>query len=183
MTAGLLVVDVQRDFLSPSLGVLGDGYEGRVAGLLDVVRRAGMPVVHVHSLFEPDGSDWMPRYRQRGSIPCVRGTPGAEVVPGALPIPGEPVIVKHTFDAFVGTDLQERLEALSITRLLVAGLVTGTCVLLSSAAAMQRGFEVAVVEDAVADVPAVHGTVLDGYRFIFDRVATAEALAWAQIAG
>lgn len=96
--AALLLVDVQRDFLSPSLDELGDGYPERVAHVLAVARSAGLHVVHAHSLFEPDGSDWMRRYRERGRIPCVRGTEGAEVLPEARPVDGEPVVVKHSFD-------------------------------------------------------------------------------------
>ena len=84
-TTALLLVDVQRDFLSSSLGPLRDGYGDRVTGLLDVARAGGLPVVHVHSAFAPDGSDWMRRYRPRGSIPCVRGTPGAVVLAGCEP--------------------------------------------------------------------------------------------------
>jgi nicotinamidase-related amidase len=106
MRAALLVVDVQTDFLSPALGALGEGFEDRLSGLLTAVRASEADVIHVHSLFAPDGSDWMPRYLRRGWIPCVRGTSGAEVVPAARPAAGELVVEKQTFDAFLGTDLQ-----------------------------------------------------------------------------
>lgn len=176
MTTAVLVIDVQRDFLSPSLG---EGYEARLASLLHAARTGELPVVHVHSRFEPDGSDWMPRYRRRGNIPCIRGTDGAAVASVARPVDGETVVVKHTFDAFLGTTLEEHLRSQGVDRLLVAGLVTSTCVLLSAATAMQLGFEVAVVEDAVADEPDVHAAVLDRYQFVFDRVVAADAASWA----
>lgn len=177
--AALLVIDVQGDFLSPVLGSLRDGYEDRLAELLTTIRATDVAVVHVHSRFSPDGSDWMPRYRRRGLIPCVDGTPGAEVAEAALPAEGEEVLVKQTFDAFLGTGLEATLAASGIQRVLVAGLVTSTCVLFSAASAMQRGFDVAVVEDAVADEPMTHVAVLDRYRFVFDVVSRAEAVGWA----
>jgi len=176
--AALLLVDVQRDFVSSSLEELGEGYPERVARLLAVARSAGLHVVHVHSLFEPDGSDWMRRYRGRGRIPCVRGTEGAEVLPEARPVEGEPVVVKQSFDAFQRSDLHPGLRAADVEVVLVAGLVTSTCVLFTATSAMQLGYLVGVVEDAAADVPAVHERVLRQYPFVFDRVTVESALTW-----
>jgi nicotinamidase-related amidase len=180
--AALLLVDVQGDFLDPSLGELGDGYPERVAKLLDVVRSAGLLVVHVHSLFAPDQSDWMRRYRGRGAIPCVRGKEGAEIVAEARPADGEPVVVKQSFDGFLRTDLATLLRSEEVEVLLVAGLVTSTCVLFTAASAMQLGFTVAVVEDAVADDPWVHERVLSQYPYMFDRTTIDSALAWVDAA-
>ena len=177
--AALLLVDVQGDFLSPGLAELGAGYPERVARLLDVVRSAGLLVVHVHSFFAPDRSDWMRRYRARGQIPCVRGTEGAEVVPEASAVDGEQVVEKQAFDAFLRTDLHERLRSAGVEVVLVAGLVTSTCVLFTATSAMQLGYQVAVVEDATADQPSVHERVLGQYPFVFDRVTIDSALAWA----
>ena len=178
--AALLLVDVQRDFLAPSLGALGEGYEQRVGHLLEVMRAAQLPTVHVHSSFAEDGSDWMRRYGARGRIPCVAGTEGAAVVAEAAPAEGKAVVVKQTFDPFVATDLHERLRDAGTEVVLVAGLVTSTCVLLTAAGAMQRGYLVGVVEDATADEPVTHADVLARYPYIFDVVATTEALNWAR---
>lgn len=178
--AALLLVDVQHDFLAPSLGALAEGYEQRVARLLDIARSAQLPIVHVHSSFAEDGSDWMRRYRARGRIPCVAGTEGAVVVSAAAPAESEAVVVKQTFDPFVGTDLDARLRDAGVEVVLVAGLITSTCVLLTAAGAMQRGYLVGVVEDATADVPATHEQVLARYPFVFDVVATDGALDWVR---
>ena len=177
--AALLLVDVQRDFLSSSLAELGAGYPERVARLLDLARTAGLLVVHVHSFFAPDQSDWMRRYRARGRIPCVRGTEGAEVVLEALPVEGEQVVEKQAFDGFLRTDLHARLRSAGVEVVLVAGLVTSTCVLFTATSAMQLGYQVAVVEDATADQPSVHDRVLAQYPFVFDRVTIDAALSWA----
>ena len=177
--AALLLVDVQRDFLSSSLAELGAGYPERVARLLDLARTAGLLVVHVHSFFAPDQSDWMRRYRARGRIPCVRGTEGAEVVMEALPVEGEQVVEKQAFDGFLRTDLQARLRSAGVEVVLVAGLVTSTCVLFTATSAMQLGYQVAVVEDATADQPSVHDRVLAQYPFVFDRATIDAALSWA----
>ena len=181
-SAALVLVDVQNDFVDPGLAELGTGYTDRVATLLAHVRAAGVPVVHVHSVFAPDGSDWMRRYRPRGRIPCVTGTDGVEVRPEATPLAGEPVVVKQTFDAFIRTGLDTLLRDLQVEAVLVAGLVTSTCVLFTATSAMQRGYTVGVVEDATADQPSVHARVLKRYPFIFDVVTIDGALDWTRAA-
>jgi ureidoacrylate peracid hydrolase len=50
---------------------------------------------------------------------------------------------------------------------LVAGLVTSTCVLLTAASATQLGYLVALVEDCCADRQPFHDRVLRTYPFMF----------------
>jgi nicotinamidase-related amidase len=138
--------------------------------------------VHVHSVFAPDGSDWIRRYRPRGWIPCVAGTDGVQVLPEATPLAGETVVVKHTFDAFIRTELDALLRDLHVEAVLVAGLVTSTCVLFTATSAMQHGYTVGVVENATADQPSVHARVLQQYPFVFDVVTVDGAVDWTRAA-
>ena len=62
-----------------------------------------------------------------------RGTPGVETLPFAAELPGEQVVTKQSFDGFLGTDLDEVLAGRGIRGLLIAGLVTSTCVLFTAA--------------------------------------------------
>ena len=169
----LLLIDVQGDFYSPALGSTRNGYADRVAGLLDLCRTTGLPVVHAHARFAADGSDWMARYLLRDWTPCIEGTPGVGVCDFAEPRPAEPVVVKRSFDAFLQTDLDAILRGLGCEVLLVAGLVTSTCVLLSAATATQLGYLVTVVEDCCADELDRHEATLASYPFVFDRVRVA----------
>jgi nicotinamidase-related amidase len=165
----LVLIDVQADFWPETLATAFPDFPAATGSLLAAARERGIDVVHVHALFQPDGTDWMARYRLRGRIPCVAGTPGAETLPFAAPVPGERVVVKQTFDAFLGTDLDAALRAAGKRFLLMAGLVTSTCVLFTAASATQRGYLVAVVEDCCADGPGSHERVLDEYPFLFSR--------------
>ena len=45
--------------------------------------------------------------------------------------------------------------------------MTSVCVLLTAAAAAQRGYLVSVVEDCRADKPEAHGHTLERYPFVF----------------
>jgi len=138
--------------------------------VLDTCRSQGLEVVHLRASFQLDMSDWMLRYLLRGRIPCVAGTEGVAPLPVANEEPGERVILKQTFDGFHNPELRQYLHESRKRFLLVAGLVTSTCVLFTASSATQLGFLCAVVEDCCADEPVAHQQTLDRYRLIFDRV-------------
>jgi nicotinamidase-related amidase len=168
----LLLIDVQRDFWSERLAPSFPDFPANVARLLALCRRERLEVIHVRASFKPDMSDWMPKYRLRGRIPCVEGTEGVETLPFAMEKPGEVVIVKQTFDAFHNPNLLPYLRRNGKRFLLTAGLITSTCVFLTTASAAQLGLLAAVVEDCCADEPFIHEHTLDRYQFIFDRTTT-----------
>ncbi|HYJ67626.1 MAG TPA: isochorismatase family cysteine hydrolase [Nocardioidaceae bacterium] len=164
----LILVDVQNDFWSEEIASESPRFPSRIEALLGTCRELGIEVFHVHGGFQEDMSDWIARYRLRGQIPCVVGTEGAEPLPVAVPRPGERVVVKQSFDAFLGTGLDELLRSAGKRFVFVAGLVTSTCVLLTAATATQRGYLVALVEDCCADRQRFHDYVLRAYHpFMF----------------
>jgi nicotinamidase-related amidase len=165
----LLLIDVQRDFWPEQLASIFPDFPANVTRLLELCRTEGIEIIHLRASFKADRSDWMPKYRLRGRIPCVEGTPGIEVLPFAVERPGEAVLVKHTFDGFHHPELLQHLRQKGKRFVLTAGLVTSTCVLFTTASAMQHGFLGAVIEDCCADEPVAHAHTLDRYQFIFER--------------
>jgi nicotinamidase-related amidase len=168
----LLLIDVQRDFWSERLQPIFPDFAANIERLLALCRSEGLEVIHLRAIFQPDMSDWMLRYRLRGRIPCVAGTEGAETMGFAKEQPGEQMIIKQTFDGFHSPELLPYLRERGKRFLLTAGLVTSTCVLLTTASATQLGFLTAVVEDCCADEPFIHEQTLERYQFIFDRTTT-----------
>ena len=169
----LLLIDVQKDFWADEMAAAFPDYHDNVARLLAYCRSEGIDVLHLRARFRQDKSDWMVRYLGKGSIPCVEGTPGEEIFPSATEAAGEPVIYKNTFDGFLTGDLHTRLQARDKRYLLMAGLVTSVCVLLTAAAAAQRGYLVTLVEDCCADLPTAHAHTLERYPFVFNRTTSA----------
>lgn len=167
----LLLIDVQRDFWEPQIELAFPDFPDKVARLLRFCRGEGIDILHIRAVFEPDGTDWMARYHLKGSIPCLRGSPGADILPCAEALPGETVLIKQSFDAFQIPELAPYLHDRGKQFLLTAGLVTSICVLLTTASASQQGFLTAVIEDCCADDPDRHTDTLERYPFIFDRVA------------
>jgi nicotinamidase-related amidase len=165
----LLLIDVQEDFWSETLAQNFPHFPTNVAQLLSFSRTEGIEVIHIRASFKPDMSDWMPRYKLRGRIPCVQGTAGVEALPFALDKLGETVMLKQSFDGFHNPELLRHLRQRRKRFILTAGLVTSVCVFLTTASAAQSGFLTAVVEDCCADQPHAHEQTLDTYQFIFER--------------
>ena len=101
-------------------------------------RATGRPVIHIqhrspraHSLFHPDA-------------------PGYPFKPEALPHEGEPVLHKQVNSSFIGTDLEQRLRAKGISRVVIAGITTDHCVSTTTRMAGNLGFDAIIVSDATA---------------------------------
>lgn len=171
----LLVVDVQNDFLNDVPDP--EAYRRSVTSLLWYCRGTGIGVYHLRVSREVDRSNWLPFEMRRDRAPCIRGTVGAETPQWAEALPDEPVIQKDAFDGFLGTDLEERLRTAGITHVLLAGLVTSVCVLITALAAMQRGFLVTVVRDCVADEEPDHFDTLNRYGGFFFGVTSSREIA------
>jgi|LGOV01.1.fsa_nt_gb nicotinamidase-related amidase len=172
----LLLVDVQKDFWPEKLANLYPDFPENISNLLSLCRNNGIDIIHLRASFKEDMSDWMPRYRIRKRIPCVEGTEGSEVLPFATELPGEKIFTKQTFDGFHDPSLISYLRNQQKRFLLIAGLVTSTCVLFTAASATQLGFLSAVISDCCADEPTIHSTILERYQFVFDQIKSDQIL-------
>jgi len=155
----LLVIDVQRDFLSG--GALAVPQGNRVVPVLNryvaEFQRRGLPIVATrdwhppnHCSFIPHGGRWPPH--------CVAGTPGAGFADALHLPPDVHVVSKATasdheqYSAFPESDLAAWLRARRVRRLFAGGLATDYCVFADVCDALRNGFEVVVLTDAIAAV-------------------------------
>ena len=164
----LVVIDMQRDFIEK--GGFGDSLGNDVArleaivpttaGLIDLFRRNGWPIIHTREAHKPDLSDCPPSKIARGNPSLkigeagamgrllVTGEPGNQIVDALAPMGDEIVIDKPGKGMFWATGLHERLQGLGITHLVFAGVTTEVCVQTSMREANDRGYESLLVEDA-----------------------------------
>ena len=118
----LLIVDFQNDYFPtfPSAKWPLDNTEAAAANgakLLAAFRAQGLPVFHIrHEFSSADAPFFQP------------GSEGAQIHASMLPLEGEPVILKHHVNSFLGTDLQAQLLAQGVERLVVCGLQSDYCV-------------------------------------------------------
>ena len=140
----LVVVDVQ-------VGVVGGAWEvdrvvGNVARAVDRAREAGVPVVWV----------------QHQDDELVPGTEPWRLVPQLVPADGEPLVPKAYNSSFERTSLDDELGRLGVAHVALAGAATNWCVRATAYAALERGYDLTLVEDAhTTDGDEAPGIVAD----------------------
>jgi len=156
--SALVVVDMQNGFCDPEGSIPRTGaalfeLDETIAAIgeaLDAAHEAGVPVIYTAHCFLPGLTDADPSTRRRfapDSGHLVRGSWDAEVIPALSPRPGDTVVEKNRFDAFLRTDLERVLADLSSTSLVITGVVTNVCVAATARSAWMRDFEVTVPAD------------------------------------
>ncbi|MFD7095522.1 isochorismatase family protein [Streptomyces xanthophaeus] len=151
----LLVHDLQNYFLSaydtaqqPVTGLLE-----QVARLRDEAHRAGVPVFYTA---QPGGQSPQERGLQQDFWgPGLPDDPeAAAIVPAVAPGPGDTVLTKWKYSAFVRTDLLERMRALGRDQLVITGVYAHIGVMMTACDAWMQDVQAFVVADAVADFSA-----------------------------
>lgn len=154
----LLVVDMQNDFVAegrPQATPNARAIVEKLRTAINACRTGGIPIYYIVTVANlKDGSTIGPIptvidvVRERRSL--VEGTPGIEVYPDLAPRSEDPIIVKHTYDAFYNTPLESALRSRGIELVVVSGVVTQGCVWSTATDAFQRGFRVILLSDATA---------------------------------
>ena len=153
--AAFLLIDMQNGFIDGASPLCIAGAAATVpacAHALAAAREHGLAVFHVRRAYAADGSDveavrW--EAWAEGGRPLSSADPMSLSCPSELaPAPGEPVVVKPSWSAFFGTDLDVLLRARGIGTLVLAG--TPNCVRSTAYDGLARGFNVAVLRDATS---------------------------------
>lgn len=128
--AVLLVVDVQ-------VGPMRESWDagrvvGNVARAVERARAQRVPVIWV----QHSGDD------------LVHGSADWQWVPELVPAAGEPLIHKRFNSSFEQTVLEEELARAGATRIALAGAATNWCIRATAYGALDRGYDVTLIEDA-----------------------------------
>lgn len=158
----VVVIDCQVDFGAPEGEMARRGADmtapqaalEKVQALVDAARAAGVSVVFVRLITNSAAESAVireARARQGEDGPelCVEGSHGADFV-GPQPQPGETVISKKRYSAFVHTGLAGQLHAQGVDTLVLAGLTTECCVASSAWDGFEQDFHVFIASDACA---------------------------------
>lgn len=149
---------------------------GRIMALVEAARGAGALVVWIQANYEP-------RYlsgqalaklaeKQVEAICCEGGTWGWEFYEVA-PETGEPVVEKHTYSGFFGTELDRILRFRDIKTLVMTGVATNVCVESTLRDGYFNGYYIVVPEDCVGShAQDLHEATLKNVRMFFGEVTT-----------
>jgi nicotinamidase-related amidase len=178
----LVVIDVQNDFCDPIDFPAARPMLPRLERLLAVARAVGVKVIYTQVILDERTSTpvWLSRYAGRPNrhFYCAEGTPGADFYPQTAPQPGDLVVVKHRYSAFLGTDFELVLRAHGISGLVFTGVSTNGCVESSVRDAHQRDYWVVTVADCcAAATPELHEGSLRSIAWNFGLVASSDEIA------
>ncbi|WP_068324345.1 cysteine hydrolase family protein [Janibacter terrae] len=174
----VLAIDLQEAFFEdPSLAARRETLVARCRQVLRWAEREQLPVVTVRTVHQRDRSTWTITMLEDDQGYLFEGDDHTACL-GELDLSAATQVVKTRDDAFVGTDLEETLRGLGVEALVVIGVSTHSCVLLTAAHAFAVDLEVVLVRDAIASHrPELHELTLDAlrdeYRF---PVLSADAL-------
>jgi nicotinamidase-related amidase len=174
--SALILVDVLNEFLAED-GKLHEAIAPmlektqlirNLQRLLDGARAQGLKV-----FFSPHGLDAHsfddvahvhPRFQMAIDQQMFwKGGHGDEFFAPLQPRPHEFVVSHHRmFSSFHGTDLQTQLQREGIRKIIIAGLTSQTCVEGTGRDALEAGYHVTFIKDAVADfTEAAHRAALE----------------------
>jgi nicotinamidase-related amidase len=148
----LVLIDLQKGIAAlPALAPhSGASVVANAIKLADRFRAAKAPVVLVHVNFSADGADTL---KAETDIKMQRPTftaDWAEIVPELGPKPGDIVITKRQWGAFYGTELDLQLRRRGITTIVLGGIATNMGVESTARPAHEHGYQLVLVEDAMA---------------------------------
>lgn len=160
----IIVVDMENDFVAPGAPMetpMAREVVPNLKRVLECARETGMKVIFTTHAHRRDGSDmglygelWPPIEMRAG---LVDGEPGIEIYPELGLRANEPVIKKHRYSAFFGTDLDMLLRGQNINTVVITGCTTENCCHATARDAMFRNYRVAFLSDATGtfDYPDV----------------------------
>lgn len=145
----LLVMDMQDYFLSPESHAFVPSAPDLIfplKNMVDVFRTHDLPVFFTRHLNTPDNAGAMGRWWRK----IITEDDPLSMIHTAFKTTPAEVIVKSQYDAFLHTDLQDRLQRLNVTSVVVTGVMTNLCCETTARAAFTRGFDVIFPVDRTA---------------------------------
>lgn len=143
----LLVIDVQEDYTGPKgkQPVLFKGVDAQIStinGLIDSASKSGMEVVYIRQLFDNN-------FITRNFVGrTIEGQPGTEL-DSRIKIVDQNDFTKKISDAFSNPKLNDFLIRNQIDELYLTGLDAAYCVYYTAVGALNRGYKVTAVKDAL----------------------------------
>jgi len=171
MSKALLVIDIQNDYFPGGKYPLwnADATLANIERAIIAAKAKGVPVILVQHVAQPE----------RGIAPFFnRDSDGVKIHPRILSAAANaPVVVKGFADAFVKTDLEQALDGLGVTDLLVCGMMTQNCVTHTAISKSAEKYRVSILPDCCTTVDAmIHNIALNAVSTRLPLVASGVAV-------
>jgi nicotinamidase-related amidase len=184
--SALLVVDMLDEFVKPHWSPFwvpeATAQVPRIRRLIDGCREAGVPVIYtanaVHSrdMDVVRGSKHLPLFRVERGI-MAQLFQKASIYSDLEPEPQDLVILKPTYDAFVGTRLDITLRNLGVDTVVICGTMTNFCCGTTARSAYMHGYNVVFGSDVTSsDMEELHRAEIRTLRRGFAMVLSSQEI-------
>jgi bifunctional isochorismate lyase/aryl carrier protein len=149
-TAALLVIDMQKFFVdldAKAFVVNAPAIIPNIQKLQNIFLKKKLPVFQTRHVNTEENCGCMIKWW--GKTLPKPNAPETDII-SELKHNKIPIIDKSQYDAFWQTDLEQRLQALNISQLIITGVMTHLCCETTARSAFVRGFEVFFAIDATA---------------------------------
>jgi len=171
----LLVIDMLEDFFRKDpLKSIREKLVTNINTLTEQFRKNDVPIIWIRQEFKEDLSDAYLVMKKENIRITIAGTVGCEILPELLKTSSEHEIIKKRYSAFYGTELDELLNELGTTELILAGVNTHACIRSTAIDAYQRDLEITIPIECVASYDQEHHDVT--LRYLGGRIAKIVAL-------
>jgi ureidoacrylate peracid hydrolase len=202
----LVVIDMQNDFCADGGMMSQEGaaldevqaMAERLPLLLDSARAASVLVVFVRNIYSTIANhylsdSWLESASRRFSgksytvrEACPPDSWKTEFFGDVQPLPDEPIVTKHRYNAFHGTDLDLILRTHGIRTLVTTGVASNVCVETTARDGFVRDYYILFPRDGTATWSlAAHEATLRNIDLFFGEVTTIDDLSkvWKQYEG
>ncbi len=157
-TCALIVIDLQKGVAGlPVVHPMSEIVD-RSAQLARAFRERGLPVVLVNA------SGRAPGRTDAGSPKFSLPADWTDLVPELEQQPGDHLVTKQRWGAFLGTALDDDLRRLGVTQVVLTGVATSAGVESTARSAYDLGYNVTLVVDAMTDRDA------DAHRHCVEKI-------------
>jgi nicotinamidase-related amidase len=159
----LIIIDMLHDYLDRWGVDRRVGLVDNTNRLIEVFRKAYLPVIWVRQEFRPDLSDAFLTMRDEQISITIEGTHGAQIHSDLAYRSSDATIIKKRYSAFFRTNLDDLLADSGAQTLVMAGINTHACVRMAAIDAYQRDFRVVIASECVGSYDDEHAKMSLNY--------------------
>ncbi len=158
MAKALVIVDMLHDFVDENGSLPVSGAKSIIENIGKVKGTAGnykVLVAYANDAHTEEDKDHLEKW----PVHAMKGTYGAEVIDELAVEETDLVIEKRDNSMFINPSADTQLKAKGIDELYVTGVATEYCVREAVLGALERGYTVNLIEDAIAGVELQKGDI------------------------
>jgi len=148
MNTALLIIDMINDYLHPRGLLYCERCREIIPSLSDTIKFArenNIRIVYINTNLENEND----RLAKKWGLHAVKGSFGAQVIDELKPETGDLIIPKKGYNGFFNTSLNQELKQRDVNHIVITGIHTHVCVLLTAAGGFELGYNITILEDCI----------------------------------